>query len=134
MTSGLRKIHKYIWLFLAITVPAIMFLSIKNLDIFSPKKNASTITLETSKKNAIASTENNVIKASLFETHVEIILKSTLKNSSSIVYEMDTKGNRSSIIGQLTTVGIYKFDINNLLNGIIIYDALKNVEITKLTF
>lgn len=134
MTSGLRKAHKYIWLLLVIIVPVIMFLSIKDLDIFSSEKNTATITAKTSKKNVIVSTENEIVKASLYPNHVEIILKSTLKNSSSIVYEMDAKGHKSSLIGQLTTAGIYKFNINHLPKGIMMYDALKGVEITKLKF
>jgi hypothetical protein len=47
---------------------------------------------------------------------------------------MDKKGNKTIIIGQLTTAGIYNFNINNLPKGIIIYDDLKHVEITKFSF
>ncbi len=133
MTSGLRKAHKYIWLLLIIIVPVIMVFSIKDLDIFSSDNN-TTSQLKGSKKVSLKTSENDIIKASVFERHVEIILKSTLKNSSSVVYEMDEKGNKSSVIGQLTTAGIYNFNINILPKGIIIYDDLKDVEITKLSF
>jgi len=133
MTSGLRKVHKYIWLLLLIIVPVIMFFSIKDLDIFSSENNA-TSQLKGSKKVNLKTFENDIVKASVFENHIEIILKSTLKNSSSIVYEMGEKGNKSDVLGQLTTAGIYNFDINNLPKGIIIYDELKQVEITKFSF
>jgi len=133
MTSGLRKAHKYIWLLLIIVVPVIMYFSVKNLDVFSSVNNASS-QLIGSKKVSLKSYENEIVRTSVFESHVEIILKSTLKNSSSIVYEMDKKGNKSNVIGQLTTAGIYNFDINNLPKGIIIYDDLKQVEITKFSF
>lgn len=133
MTSGLRKVHKYIWLLLLIIVPVIMFFSIKDLDIFSSENNA-TSQLKGSKKVNLKTFENDIVKASVFENHIEIILKSTLKNSSSIVYEMGEKGNKSDVLGQLTTAGIYNFVINNLPKGIIIYDELKQVEITKFSF
>ncbi len=133
MTSGLRKAHKYIWLLLIIIVPVMMVFSIKDLDIFSSDNN-TTSQLKGSKKVSLKTSENDIIKASVFERHVEIILKSTLKNSSSVVYEMDEKGNKSGVIGQLTTAGIYNFNINILPKGIIIYDDLKDVEITKLSF
>ena len=133
MTSGLRKAHKYIWLLLIIIVPVMMVFSIKDLDIFSSENN-TTSQLKGSKKVSLKTSENDIIKASVFERHVEIILKSTLKNSSSVVYEMDEKGNKSGVIGQLTTAGIYNFNINILPKGIIIYDDLKDVEITKLSF
>ncbi len=133
MTSGLRKAHQYIWLLLLIIVPLIMVFSIKDLDVFSSERNTTSQT-NGSKKESLKTSENELIKASVFESHMEIILKSTLKTSSSVVYEMDTKGNKPTIIGQLTAAGIYNFNINNLPKGIIIYDDLKQVEITKLKF
>ena len=133
MTSGLRKAHKYIWLLLIVVVPVIMFLSLRDLDIFSSEKHAAS-QLTGSKEMPLKFFENHIIKASVFESQLEIILKSTLKSSSSVVYEMDEKGNKSRVIGQLTAAGIYNFNINNLPKGIIIYDDLKQVEITKFSF
>ena len=133
MTSGLRKAHKYIWLLLAIIVPLVMIFAIKDLDIIHSKKNKNSHAV-ISKENALKVFENDIVKASVFESYMEIILKSTLKNPSSIVYEMDEKGNKSSVIGQLTTAGIYIFNISNLPKGIIISDNLKNVDITKFSF
>jgi len=130
MTSGLRKAHKYIWLLLLVIVPVIMVFSIKDLNIFS-SENTTASQFESSKKASLKSFENDIVRTSVFESHIEIILKSTLKNSSSIVYDMDEKGNKSNVIGQLTTAGIYNFNINNLPKGIIIYDDLKQEEITK---
>ncbi len=130
MTTGLRKAHKYIWLLLIIIVPMIMFFSVKDLDLFSSRTiTASQVT--GSKKMSLKSYENDIVKIAVFESHLEIILKMTLKNSSAVVYEMDKKGNKSNVLGQLTTAGIYNFNINNLPKGIIIYDDIKQVEITK---
>ena len=133
MPSGLRKAHKFIWLLLIIIIPMIMFFSIKDLNIFSIEGN-TTSQIKSSKKSKLYSFENDIIKGAIFESEIEIILKSTLKNSSSIVYGMDEKGNRLDAIGQLTTVGIYNFNINSLPKGIIIFDDIKQVEITKLNF
>ena len=133
MTSGLRKAHKYIWLLLVIIVPIIIIFSIKDLNIFSSESNDIS-ELKGSKEISLKSVEDDIVKASVYKNHIEIILKTTLKNSSSVVYAMNDKGNRSHIIGQLTTAGVYNFNINNLPKGLIIYDALKNVEITKFSF
>jgi len=130
MTSGLRKAHTYIWLLLIIVVPVIMMLSIKDLNLFASENN-TTSQLSGSKKTSLKSFENDILKMAVYDNHIEIILKSTLKNSSSVVYEMDEKGNKSAVIGQLTTAGIYNFNSNNLPKGIIIYDDIKQVEITK---
>lgn len=137
MTSGLRKAHKYIWLIIMVAVPILIFFSLKNLDIFYKKKN-SVIPFESTKKNIVKVAENELIKASVINKDstyfIEIILKSTLKNASSVVYRMDKKGNKVNIIGQLTTAGIYNFNINNLPQGIIISDDLKHIDITKFSF
>ena len=133
MTSGLRKAHKYIWLLLVVIVPIVVILSIKSLNVFASENNIS-VQYKGSKAKSLNTFENEIIKVSVYENSIEIILKSTLKNSSSIVYNADENGNRTEVIGQLTTSGIYNFNIDNLPKGIIIYDALKNVEITKFLF
>lgn len=132
MNSGLRKAHKYIWLLLIVIVPVIVFFFVKNLDVFASENSVSSFT--TSKKTSIKSFENEIIKVSFHDNTMEIILKSSLKNSSSIVYTVDEKGDKEDVIGQLTTAGIYNFNVNALPKGIIIYDALKAIEITKLSF
>ena len=132
MTSGLRKAHKYIWLLLIIIVPVIMFFSIKDLD-FSSSENDS-ITFETSKKNPLKTTENNLIRVTLYKDSIEIILKSTLKNASSIVYASKTSRIKKQIIGQLTSAGIYNFSIEKQPISILVYDELKDKLITKIDF
>jgi hypothetical protein len=133
MTSGQRKAHQYIWLLLAIAIPLVMIFAVKDLAVFSSKDTLES-TLAGSKKASLKSFENDIVKTVVFEGYIEIILKATLKNASSVVYEMDEKGNKTKVIGQLTTAGIYEFNINNLPKGIIIYDDLKKVEITKFLF
>ena len=132
MTSGLRKAHQFIWILLLISVPVIMYVSVKDLSFFSSEENSLQFT--SLKKTRLQSFENDIVNVSVFETHIEMILKTTLKNSSSVVYTMDENGNKSHVVGQLTTVGIYKFNINELPKGLIIYDDLKGIEITKFLF
>ncbi len=133
MNSGLRKVHTYIWLLLIIIIPIVIFFSMKDLAIFSSESdNLSQI--KGSQKQSLTSFENDLIKASVYENSIELILKSTLKNPSSIVYEMNEEGAKSYSIGQMTSAGIYNFNIHTKPKGIVIYDALKNVEITKFSF
>ena len=133
MTYGLRKAHKYIWLILVIIIPVIILFSIKDLGVFS-SENDGVSQIEDSNKINIGYVENDLISASFSENKIKIILKTTLKNSSSVVYAIDAKGNKSDIIGHLTTAGVYTFNSISKPKGIIISDDLKNVQITKLMF
>lgn len=133
MNSRQRKAHTFIWLFSVITVPLVMIFAVKDLDILSSKNNQKTKN-EVSIEKRLDVVENSIIKATLYKTYVEIVLKSSLKNASSVVYELNSEGGKSTIIGQLSTVGIYKFNIHKLPNGLIIYDDLKQTSITKITF
>jgi hypothetical protein len=47
---------------------------------------------------SLKSYENDIIKVAIFESHVEIISKNTLKNSSSVVYEIDEKRSKYNVI------------------------------------
>ena len=133
MNSELRKAHTYIWLLLIVIISVVIFFSIKDLAIFSSESD-TIAQIKGSKKQPLTSFENDLIKASVYKKTIELILKSTLKNPSSIVYEMNEEGNKSTSIGQLTSAGIYSFNIQKPPKGIIIYDAIKNVEITKFSF
>jgi len=98
----------------------------------------SHLKFEPAKNNVLKTAENDLIKASLIEkdsiNSIEIILKSTLKNASSIVYTLNDNNEKGEIIGQITTVGIYNFDIKVSVKGVIIYDSFKETPITKLEF
>ncbi len=133
MTSGLRKAHKYIWLILVIIIPIVILFSIKDLAIFS-SENDEVSQIKYSENKKIVSFENDIVRASFSENQIKIILKTTLKNPSSVVYAIDAKGNKFLVIGQLTTAGIYTFKSNASPKGIIISDDLKDVQITKLMF
>jgi hypothetical protein len=137
MTSGQRKAHKYIWLLIAIGIPILILFSIKDLDVFS-SNNMSSSEIKATKSNVIKVAENDLIKVSLIKidstNSIEVILKSTLKNASSLVYELQKNNKKGKLIGQLTTVGIYNFQIKQSLKGIVVYDALKETLISKIEF
>jgi len=133
MTFGQRRAHKIIWLVLAIVIPTIIFFSVKDLNIKSLEKNA-VVEKIISNENFTTVFENDFINAAILGSQLEIILKSSLKNASSVVYEMNDQGEKSNAIGQLTSVGVYTFNLNNMSKGIILYDNIKDVEITKFLF
>ncbi len=133
MNSRQRKAHTFIWLFSVITVPLVMIFAVKDLDTLASKKLQKPYG-ELSKQKQLDVFENTLIKATLYETDIEIILKSSLKNASSVVYELNSEGEKSTIIGQLSTAGVYTFSIHKLPNKLVIYDDLKQTSITKITF
>jgi len=134
MTSGQRKAHKVIWIVLVISIPILMFFSVKNLNFSEVKKENINTAVTTKKQDLLKTVENDLIKVNIYPKAIEIILKTTLKNASSVVYSGDSKGNKNQLIGQLTTAGIYNFDVEKLPKSILIYDELKKERITKLNF
>ena len=137
MTSGLRKAHKYIWLLIVIGIPILIVFSIMFLDVFS-SKNISSLEIKATKSNVIKVAENDLIKASLIKmdstNSIEVILKSPLKNPSSLVYGLIKNDEKGVLIGQLTTVGIYNFELKKPIKGIVVYDGLKEKLISKIEF
>ena len=120
MTSGLRKVHKFSWVLIAIGGIVFLFFTIQELN-FQPQESSKT-------------NENEQIKISMRSHQVEVIVKSSLKTSSSVVYEVNSKGERGEALGQVGAVGIYTFNTNNPIQGIVIVDQIKDVELTKLNF
>jgi len=133
MNSRLRKVHKYSWLLLLIIIPLIMFFSMKNLMIFE-STNKTDINLNFSRNIPDRDFENDLIKVAFYPKNIEIILKTTLKNPSSTIYTVDDNNKKQKVIGQLTTAGIYFFDINDIPKNIALYDDIKDVLITKTNF
>lgn len=137
MTSGLRQAHKIIWIVLIIVVPIVIVFATKDLALFSSEAKVSP-QFEALKDKVLIVAENEVLKASVIEkdsmNYLELILKSPLKNSSALVYTASATGDKIEAIGQLSTVGIYNFKMQEKPKGILLYDALKEVEITKISF
>ena len=133
MNSGLRKAHKYTWLILLIIIPVIMFFSVKDLMII-PSTSKTDLNQNYLKSIPDSKFENDLIKVAFYPKSIVIILKTTLKNASSTVYAVDDNHKKQKVIGQLTTAGIYTFEVNDIPNNIMLYDDIKNELITQTDF
>ncbi|PWL37785.1 hypothetical protein DKG77_13505 [Flagellimonas aquimarina] len=129
MDANLRKRHKYNWLLLAIIMPILLVLIIKDLD-FDPHENGA--------QESTSSASNDMVNIDLIQTAnayiVELNVKSPLKSAASIVYALDKKGVKGTKLGQINGVGSYTFPSEKEINGILIQDVIKNQEILKLEF
>lgn len=129
MDANLRKRHKYSWLLLAIMLPILLILIIKDLDFNQPEN----ISYEPN-----GSSSNNMVDANLAKSDgayiLELNVKSPLKSASSVIYALDMKGEKGTKLGQINGVGSYTFPSEKEIQGIIIQDVLKNQEILKLKF
>ena len=137
MNYNLRKVHRYSWLFIVIMLPLLIMFSIKDLD-FSSSKNTSLQSEKSSAKQLIKVAENELVRVSWLQKadlkSVEVILKTPLKSASSLVYTLTKSGEKGILIGPVSTVGIYQFSFQEPLEGIVIYDTLKETPITQLLF
>lgn len=133
MNSGLRKAHKYTWLILLIIIPVIMFFSVKDLMIIASTSNTD-LNQNYLKSIPDSKFENDLIKVAFYPKSIVIILKTTLKNASSTVYAVGDNHKKQKVIGQLTTAGIYTFEIKDIPNNIMLYDDIKNELITQTDF
>ncbi|WP_298900279.1 hypothetical protein [uncultured Psychroserpens sp.] len=137
MTSGLRKAHKFIWLLLIITVPIIMFFSVKDLEFFTDKQ-AKEMSFELGDYRIVATDENEVLKAAILKNEdsikIDIEIKTPLKASSAEVYELNQNKEKGRFLGPMSKAKTYSFYLNNDATGILVFDTLKGTEITKLIF
>ena len=134
MNSKQRKTHLLIWLLLAVAVPIFMFFTIKSLD-FSPEEDK--ITYRSKVNSAIKkSAENDMLEIVLTKYNtITVYLKSPIKHPSSLVYELTDNNSRGKLIGQINNAVIaHSFEIENSIIGIVLYDPIKEIEITKLKF
>ncbi len=129
MDAYLRKRHKYSWLLLAIILPILLILIIKDLDFNQPEN----ISYEPN-----GSSSNDMVAASLIKSKgtyiLELNIKSPLRSATSVVYALDMKGEKGTKLGQINGAGSYTFPSEKEIQGIIIQDILKNQEILKLEF
>lgn len=129
MTSGLRKAHKISWILIAVFGTIFLFFTIRGLNFDSQRieNREEAIT-------SVQTKENKWIKLSQKGNQIQLIVKTPLKASSSVVYGIGANGERSKSLGQVSTVGIYVFYTDNPIQGIEIFDEIKEVELTKLKF
>lgn len=130
MNSGLRKVHKFSWILIAILGTVFLFFAIKELN-FNTQKPEEKAKVEIA--SLPQSKEDKWIKVSLKGNQVELVVKTPLKTSSSVIYGLHTDG-KKQVLGQVTTVGIYVFYTDKPIQGIEVFDKIKEVELTKIVF
>ena len=98
-------------------------------------KEKELITVDKISSHSYKEAENEVIKVWVGQDYMTILPNAPLKSSSSIIYELNENGEKGKLIGQLQNWEGKAFEgINRDLKGIIIFDEIKGVEITKLEF
>lgn len=120
MISSQRKAHKFIWLGIVVIIPILLFFAIRDLEFSSPFA-----------KNQLPQEELSV---SLDRPLVKVHLHRPLKSPSVLVYELDSKGKRGAVLGQLQGVGTYTFSTAPKSKGILIFDEIKKEEHYKIEF
>lgn len=134
MDAQLRKRHKYIWLVLAVVLPVLLVFVIKDLDFSSQK----AITEQLARGSILKEIKTDAIHATLRKQDsgylLEVNLKQPLQSASNLLQGVVGTSKDVFVIGQLEGVGLYRFDLDRDIDGIMIYDAFKEQEIQKLEF
>ncbi|TAI46850.1 hypothetical protein [Flagellimonas allohymeniacidonis] len=135
MDAKLRKRHKIIWIVLA---PVLMVLLIWVAKDLGFSQNSEIVKLETTSSTAMAKAENEKVSAVLLNNQersiLEIVVKSPLRSTSSVVFALTGTQERETLLGQLEGVGSYSFQVEEGVKGIIIKDPIKKQSILKLEF
>lgn len=135
MTSRQRKAHKIIWILLLCIIPVFIFFAIKDLNFIASEAHTSPASVNV--QNTIVKTsENEILKASLIKKDstytLEVILKKPIKQPSLVLENLKTKG-ESILIGQISSVGIYKFEVDELIDTVVLRVPLKKGDINIIT-
>ena len=135
MTNGQQRAHKFIWIAMVITLPLLIFASIRHLSF---DVQTTDISVESNSGSSALVVEQDWIRTAVVdkndETLLQIRLKKPLKTPSALVYTLDQWGNKDQLLGQLQGIGNYEFPLNTSFEGILVYDAIKEQEIEKLEF
>ncbi|MGV6830779.1 MAG: hypothetical protein ACWA5P_04330 [bacterium] len=124
-----RKWHGLIWIIIILVVPTIMYLSIK--DISYNDNGIKNQEITASSESNLPFKENDLIKVIVRDDSIDIIIKRPLKNASTLMYSMDSDG-KKRLLGQIGEANFYNFKTNNTPKVIVLFDTIKNIEITKL--
>ena len=120
MTSRLRNLHRFAWILITITGIVFLVFTVKDLN------------LKSSAKPMIK--ENEYVKVTMGINSLQIEVKESLRSSSSVIYSINSKGEKVKVLGQLQSEGNYEFELIEPLSGIIIEDKIKETELLKLNF
>lgn len=120
---------------LAPVLATLLFLSAKSLVFFPSSEN---IEMNGIKGNVVKEVENDEIKVVLSNTSEHYLLniwvKTPLKSTSSVVYEINSKGEKMMVLGQLQGEGGYVFSSKSFIRGFVVMDEIKNQQTLKLEF
>ncbi len=134
MDAQLRKRHKYIWLVLVVMLPVLLGFVIKDLNFSSQK----TITKQLANGSILKEIKTDNVHAVLRKQDsgylLEVNLIKPLQSASNLLQGVADTSKEVFVIGQLEGMGLYRFDLDQDIQGIMIYDALKKQEIQKLEF
>ncbi len=140
MTTNLRKIHRYLWIIIALMLVPLMSLAVVNIPSFPfdiqlinehqiPEKFLIKEFDQQHLKINLRGAEENQIQ------QIEIIIKTPLKSANASVYTWNQKENqKGSFLGELGSRGIYRFPISSSAKGIIIEDEIKKNIVQKISF
>ena len=116
MIASQRKAHKYTWLVLAIFLPTVLFFAVKDI----------TFTKHSRKM------EEEALIVRISDKQVEIKLNTPFPNPSAVVYSLDSAGKKEALLGQLQGTGMYTFRSTTAIEGVLIWDEIKGVELHKM--
>ena len=129
MTSGLRKVHKYIWISIALILPVFMFLSIQ--------KDPNTLIENSKKVRVFPASFNEVNEFVSYQkkgNQLTIVVKKSLKSASTAVYELKNSEERV-FLGELASANqTYIYNVDSKINGFLLFDVIKKEVIYKIIF
>ncbi len=136
MTSSLRKKHLLLWFVIILGVPVLMFSSIVNIPEFPQEETIEKMTITDG--TVLKSVKNDLVAIHLKKTvtgHIiEVEIPIPLKTASAAVYEIKNSSDKGAFIGQINTKGTYTFPSHKNISGIIVFDNIRNKEITQIKF
>ena len=129
MTSGLRKIHKYVWIGIVLILPVLMFLSIKK----DPNSLVVDSINEATESSAFIDA-NEFVNYHKKGNQLTLFIKKPIKSASSALYELKD-GKKGVFLGEIVGANrTYVFNVDSKINGFLVYDVIKESIIFKINF
>ena len=134
MTSGLRKVHKFMWLFLGALGIVLIVASIKSVKQSFPLDNDLSAIEPVEGFHTIQDNADWLIhiKEATPKNTLEIIVKRPLKSASTGVYAATSDQERGSFLGSMDKKGLYTFEVDKTVTNIQLFDAIKNTTIQNI--
>lgn len=132
MIASQRKAHKLIWLAMVLAIPVLLFLSLGDVNFFKSQTGRRPLNIQNGLSEV--STTNNYLSVKHSGSRLHIVVKKPIRSTSTLLYELNAKGERGMEIGQLQGVGNYAFSISPNAKGLLVVDSIKSEELFKLEF